>query len=341
MTTILHDLERLCGAAGCAGQNAVSELAVELLRSLVDEVRIDAMGNILALRRADSPDAKTVLLEAHLDEIGFLVTHIDERGFVFVSPVGGVDKRVLSAQPIIIFGKQPLCGVFSCVPPHLSNGEEKLPEITDMAIDVGLDAASAKELIPLGSRVIFAPRFVSLNDTTVSSKSLDDRSGMAAILHCLRQLTDRTMTVAVAFCVQEELGCRGAAVVAESIKPHYAMVTDVSFALTQDSDARRCGELRKGAMIGISPVLDKQMTDTLKKVALQRGIKHQFEVMAETTGTDADNISISCCGVKTALLSIPLRYMHTPVEMVDITDVAAVGDLMAAWIEQEGARGNE
>ena len=149
------------------------------------------------------------------------------------------------------------------------------------------------------------------------------------------------MNVAVAFCVQEELGCRGAAVAAKRINPDYAIVTDVSFAHTQDSDARKCGEMRKGAMIGISPVLDVQLTDDLKTIAAQRSINHQFEVMSESTGTDADNISVSGCGVRTALLSIPLRYMHTPVETVDVTDVAAVGELMAAWIEQKGAQSDE
>lgn len=340
MITILDDLKKLCNASGCAGQNDICVIAKELLSPLVDEIDVDAMGNVLAIRRSDTPNAKTVMLEAHLDEIGFMVTHIDERGFVFVDPAGGIDKRMLSAQPVVIHGHRPIDGVFSCVPPHLSKGDEKLPEISDLAIDAGLSGKSAKELIPLGSRVTFAPRFVQLSDTVVTAKSLDDRSGMAAILHCLRQLKNRKMNVAVAFCVQEELGCRGAAVATKGINPDYAIVTDVSFARTQDSDTRKCGEMRKGAMIGISPVLDANMSNDMKAVAQQYNIKHQFEVMSGSTGTDADNISVSAYGVPTALLSIPLRYMHTPVETIDATDVTAVGDLMAAWIEQKGAQIN-
>ncbi len=341
MTAIIEDLNKLCNASGCAGQNGIADLAIELIRPYVDEIEQDAMGNVLAVRRAVSPDAKTVMLEAHLDEIGFLVTHIDDRGFVFIAPAGGVDKRVLSAQKVIVYGKQPCYGVFSSVPPHLSGGEDKLPEIADMAIDVGLDAETVRELIPLGSRVGFAPNFTQLNGSVVSSKSLDNRSGMAAILHCLRRLNDRKVNVAVAFCVQEELGCRGAAVATRKLQPDRAIVTDVSFALTRDADARHCGEMRKGAMIGISPVLDEAMSNSLCKLADQLGIAHQYEVMAETTGTNTDVISTSCHGVKTALLSIPLRYMHTPVEVVDTADIAAVGDLMAAWIEQEGAQNDE
>lgn len=341
MTTIVEDLEKLCNAPGCAGQDGIVEQAIALLRPYVDEIEQDAMGNLVALRRADLPDAQTVMLEAHLDEVGFLVTHIDDRGFIFVAPAGGVDKRVLSAQTVIIYGKQPICGVFSSVPPHLSAGEEKLPDIADMAIDVGLDAEAAKAQIPLGSRVTFAPNFTRLSDTVVSSKSLDNRSGMAVILHCLRQLKCRDINVVVAFCVQEELGCRGAAVAARKIRPNHALVTDVSFALTRDADPRHCGDIRKGVMIGISPVLDEKMSVSLQNLADERSISYQSEVMAETTGTNADVISTSCFGVRTALLSIPLRYMHTPVETVDVADIASAGELMAAWIEQEGAQSNE
>lgn len=338
MRTIIEDLNKLCNAHGCAGQSGIVEQAIALLSPYVDEIEQDAMGNILALRRANAADAKTVMLEAHLDEIGFLVTHIDERGFVFVAPAGGVDKRVLTAQKVIIDGKEPFYGVFSSIPPHLSTGEDKLPEITDMAIDAGLDADTAKAQIPLGSRVCFAPNFTALTDTVVSSKSLDNRGGMAVILHCLRQLKRRDMNVAIAFCVQEELGCRGAAVATRKIQPDYAIVTDVSFALTRDADVRSCGKMREGVMIGISPVLDAAMSDSLHALAEECGILHQSEVMAETTGTNADTISSSCFGVRTALLSIPIRYMHTPVETVDATDIAAAGDLMAAWIEQKGAQ---
>lgn len=341
MTTIIEDLNELCCAAGCAGQGEIIKSAFELLRPYVDVIDQDAMGNIIASRRADVPGAPTVMLEAHLDEIGFLVTHVDERGFVFVAPAGGVDKRVLAAQKVVIYGKQPIYGVFSSVPPHLSDGEDKLPDITDMAIDAGLDAEAAKELIPLGSRVGFMPNFTRLDKDVVSSKGLDNRSGMAAVLRCLRNLKDRRMNVVIAFCVQEELGCRGAAAAARGIQPDYAIVTDVSFALTKDADARHCGEMHKGVMIGISPILDDEMHRELRDLALRRDIPHQLEVMAQTTGTNADIISASCCGIKTALLSIPLRYMHTPIEIVDVCDVAAVGDLMAAWIEEKGAQKHE
>lgn len=340
MNAIVENLKKLCDAPGCAGQNAIREQAIELLRPYVDEMEVDAMGNLLAIRHANVANAKTVMLEAHLDEIGFVVTHVDERGFVFVAPVGGVDKRVLAAQKVIVYGNEPFYGVFSSTPPHLSAGEDKLPEITDMAIDVGLDADTAKTQIPLGSRVGFVPNFTVLNDSVVTSKSLDNRCGMAVVLHCLQQLQSRNVNVAVVFCVQEEVGCRGGAVAARKIQPDYAIVTDVSFALTRGSNARECGKMRDGVMIGIAPVLDVDMSDSMHALAREHEIPHQSEVMSRLTGTNADVISNSCFGVKTALLSVPIRYMHTPVETVCVADIAAAGDLMTAWIELKGAQIN-
>ncbi|MBQ4612939.1 MAG: M20/M25/M40 family metallo-hydrolase [Clostridia bacterium] len=342
MNTIDRELELLCSAPGCASQGGVVEQAIKLLTPLVDEIEQDALGNILAVRHAESSEAKTVLLEAHMDEIGFMVTSIDENGYLFVAPIGGVDKRTVATQPVVVYGKENCYnGVFCSVPPHLKKESYTLPEITDTAIDVGMDKETAGIRIPLGSRVGFAPNYTHLNGSVVSSKSLDNRCGMAAVLHCLRQLKSRRVRVAVSFSVQEELGCRGAAVAARKISPDYAVVTDVSFALSHDADARKCGRMRKGAMIGFSPVLDKQMSEQFVLLARDQAIEYQLEIMAETTGTDADVISVSGMGVRSALLSIPLRYMHTPVESVDLSDVKAVGDLMAAWIEWKGALADE
>ncbi len=337
METILSELRSLCSA----DNNTIFRVATELIKPYVDEIQQDAMGNILAWRFADIDGAPTVMLEAHIDEIGFMVTHIDERGFVFVSPIGGVDKRILSAQRVMIYGDEPILGVFSSVPPHLATKDAKIADISEMAIDTGLDAEIAKKKIPLGSHVNFVPNFCSLNQSVVSSKGLDNRSGMAAVLHCLRKLSKRHVNVAVAFCVQEELGCRGAEVAARIIHPDYALVTDVSFALTINANVRCCGEMRKGAMLGISSVLGESLRRELDDLANKNNIPYQYEVMAETTGTNADHISIAGSGVRTALISIPLRYMHTPVEMVDISDIAAVGDLMASWINEKGVQINE
>ncbi len=336
MEQIKKDLQILCAAEGVGGQTAITEAAVQLLKPLVDEVQVDAMGNVLGLRHAARDNAPTLLLEAHLDEIGFLVTHVDDNGFVYTAAAGGIDKRVITAQPVIVFGDKPYYGVFCSTPPHLSKDGE-LPDIGKCGIDIGLSGEEAKKCIPLGSRVSYAPHFTELNENVVSSKALDDRAGIAAILHCLRTIEgEPAVNIAVAFCVQEELGCRGVTPAVRRLQPDCAIVTDVSFALTPDADPRKCGKLGKGVMIGISPILSTSMTDRLFDLAKKNEIPYQHEVMGGATGTDADRVTVSLMGVPTALLSIPQRYMHTPVETVDVRDISTVGDLMAAYITEGG-----
>lgn len=332
MEQIKNDLRLLCSAEGVGGQTAIAEVAMELLKHLVDEVEVDVMGNVLGIRHADHEDAPTLMLEAHLDEIGFLVTHIDDNGFVYTAAAGGIDKRAITAQPVIVFGDEPYYGVFCSTPPHLSGKDGELPDVDKCGIDVGLSGEEAKKHIPIGSRVSYAPHFTELNENVVSSKALDDRAGIATILHCLRNIESgkRGVNIAVAFCVQEELGCRGVTPAVRHLQPTAAIVTDVSFALTPDANPRHCGKLGNGVMIGISPILSA--SDRLIALAKDNGIPYQYEVMGGSTGTDADRVSVSLMGVPTALLSIPQRYMHTPVETVDVRDIAATGDLMAAYI---------
>ena len=337
MQQIKKDLQALCAAEGVGGQTVVTDVAMNLLRPLVDEVEVDVMGNVLGLRRAANANAPTLMLEAHLDEIGFLVTHIDDSGFVYTAAAGGIDKRAITAQPVIVFGDKPYYGVFCSTPPHLSKDGELLP-VEKCGIDIGLSGEEAKKAIPLGSRVSYAPRFVELNENVVSAKALDDRAGIAAILHCLRKIEgEPAINIAVAFCVQEELGCRGVTPATRKLNPDSAIVTDVSFALTPDADPRKCGKLGKGVMIGVSPILSTSMTDRLLAIAKDKEIPYQYEVMGGSTGTDADRVTVSLMGVPTALLSIPQRYMHTPIETIDVRDVATVGDLMAAYISEGGA----
>ncbi len=339
MKQIKQDLQMLCQAAGAAGLQQVSQVAADMLRPLVDEVSIDKMGNVIGLRRCDRSDAPTLMLEAHMDEIGFMVTHIDDDGFVYVAAAGGIDNRVLTAQKVQIHGKENVyTGVFCSTPPHLAGKDGELPEIAKRGIDLGLTGEQAKADIPLGSRVTFAPSFAEMNETLVCAKALDDRAGMAAILHCLRKIDKAPCHIAVAFCVQEELGCRGSGPAVYGINPNAALVTDVSFALTPDADPYKCGKLGEGVMIGVSPILDRAMSDRLFDLAKTENIPFQTEVMGGSTGTDADRISTSLCGVPCALLSIPQRYMHTPIEVVDVRDVAAVGELMAVYIRKGGVQ---
>lgn len=331
-------LKRLCMAQGAGGLPAASQEAAALLREVTDEVSLDPLGNVLGIRRCGKSHAPLLLLEAHIDEVGFIVTGIDEQGFVHVASCGGVDVRTLAAEEIVLWTDKPLTGVVCSTPPHLSGGEKTLPELAEMGIDVGFDAKKAKKRIPLGTRGTFRPHFQQLTDTRICAKALDDRAGVAAVLDALYRLQSQALPwdVAAVFAVQEELGCRGSAVAAFTLQPQRAIATDVSFAFTPDAPPSKCGQMGKGPMLGWAPGLDAEMTKRLKELAVEEGIPLQHEVMGGDTGTDADAISGAQNGVPTALLSIPLRYMHTSNEAVDMRDVEQVGQLMAAYALKGG-----
>lgn len=325
-------LRQLCLAEGVGGQTAVSTLAEELLRELgLTPVR-DALGSVTARRTCGRANAPCLLLEAHIDQVGWVVTRIDDAGFVRVAPCGGVDRRAAIDAAVTVYADRPLPGVFATLPPHLQSGEHTLPEWDALGIDVGLTAEQARRRIPAGSRVAFTPRFDAIQGTRVCGTALDDRAGVAAVLACLEQLRgdDLPCDLAVAFAVQEELGCRGAHGAAYALRPDAAVAVDVSFAHTPDADRAKCGRLGGGPMLGWAPVLDDTLTRRLAALAAEAALPLQDEVMGGDTGTDADTIADARSGVPTALLSIPLRYMHTPVEVVDTADVAHTARLMAA-----------
>ena len=328
-------LETLCAAPGAGGIPVASKAAENLLREYAGKVYTDSLGNVFGCRQGAGENLPTVMLEAHMDEIGFVVTGVDDEGFVRVAPCGGVDRRTLAACAVTFWAESPVHGVFCSVPPHLSGGEkEKLPEITDMAVDVGMSAEQARKCLPAGTRGPFSSALRRLSGSRVCGKALDDRAGVAAVLHCLELLKGRDLAcdVTAVFAVQEELGCRGAQTAAFSLYPDAAVAVDVSFALTPDADPIKCGRMGDGPMIGFAPSLDNELTDALVDIAGACELPFQREVMGGDTGTDADAIASAQAGVRTALLSIPLRYMHTPVETIDLRDVENTGRLMAEWL---------
>lgn len=323
-------LKTLCDAPGVNG--AVSNVFAEQLAAYVPQVHTDRMGNVWGVLPATCEEAPTLLLEAHLDEIGFVVTGVSDDGFLRVSACGGVDERTLAAAEVVVLCEPPLKGVFCSTPPHLAGADSKPLTTEQRGIDVGLSGDEAKQRIPLGTRVMFAPHFDRLLGDRVCSKALDDRAGVAAVLRALELLkeVDRPCHVAALLSVQEEVGMRGAGAAAFAINPDAAIVTDVSFAYTPDTDRAKCGVMGGGAMLGVSPFLDERLTGCLQKLACEQEIPFQYEVMGGATGTDADKIGAVREGVPTALLSIPLKYMHTPVEVVSLGDIESVARLMAA-----------
>lgn len=293
------------------------------------------LGSYIYNVQEKGPDSPHLLLTAHMDQIGLIVTGITEGGFLRVAGVGGVDRAVLpAAQVQIHVGKHAFPGVICTIPPHLSKESDALPQIEDLAVDVGFSSkAQAEEVIPVGSRITFLQEPAELLNGRYSAQGLDNRAGCAAVMIAAQALTNFSLncSISVLLSTLEEVGEQGAATAARLISPTHAIIVDVSFAHTPDARRSQCGEMGKGVMIGISPILDNGMTNAMCRLAKENEIPWQPEVMGGKTGTDSDAIAVANHGVACSLLSIPLRYMHTPVEVIDPEDIHSVVDLIVTY----------
>ena len=269
-------LKKLTSAVGVSGmENNVSALLADMLKQY-GEVTVDYMNNVVCT----FGKGKHFLLDAHLDEIGFIVKAITNDGFIKVDKCGGIDERMLLASEVSVWGKKEVRGVISNLPPHLQkSGEKKPPKIDEIAIDVGMTKAEAEKVISLGDRVTFKRNFNELVGTQVCSNVLDDRSGVASILLAVEKLKNVDAKITVCFSSQEEVGTRGAKTVAYGKDVDEAIVVDVSFGYTPMCKKSDCGEIGKGVMIGVAPILDSAMSNKMQEIAKTKNIPYQIEVM--------------------------------------------------------------
>ena len=323
----------LSEANGTPGEeNEISDI-IEKYVSGFAEVKKDKFGNVTA----DMPAGeKTVLLDAHMDRIGMIVTHIEDGGFLRVAKCGGMDARVLAAQDVIVWGKQPVYGVVTSTPPHLSTAEDakKAKDFDDILIDTGLEKSEAEKLISQGDRITVKCPHGELLNGRVFGSALDDRAGCAVIIRAAQLVAERKdrPSVKLLFSGQEETGGDGAVTGSFNLDADECISVDVSFADAPDAPSEKCGKLGKGPMIGIAPVLNYKISQRLKSLAEEKNIPYQLELMGDSTGTNADHIAISKGGIKTGLVSIPQRNMHTGVEVISVDDVENSARLIAEYI---------
>lgn len=324
-------LSEVCGASG--DETHAAELALGMLREFCPDAAI-INGNVVGKFGTHRDGLPSLVLDAHIDQIGMCVTYITDGGFIKVGNLGGIDRRLLPAQQVVIHGKRDIRGVICSVPPHLSGGEGKVLEISDIAIDTGYQKAELEEIVSLGDSITFDVKCQNLAGSRITGGALDDRCGAAAILYALELLKNRetAYNVTVIFSAQEELGERGAKIGAFTLAPDIAIAVDVSFAYAEGEDEKKCGYLGKGAMIGISPCLSKEISNGLIDAAKSAGLPYQLEIMNGLTSTNADRYSSSREGAKACTLSIPLRNMHTPVEVIDVNDVVNTAEILAEFI---------
>ena len=331
-------IAKLVAVPGVSGyEERIARVISEAFNSYCQEVRTDAFFNVFG-RKTDGHGEKMpkVMVAAHMDEIGLMVTHIDEKGFIRFTNIGGVDPRILPGQEVEIHGKKKLFGVIGAKPPHLQQAEDakKAVEMKDMAIDAGLSAEHAKELINIGDIITFVSPLVELKGGMVSAKSLDDRAGVAVLLETMKELDKLRFCADVYFVatVQEEVGVRGAAISTYRIAPDIGIAIDVTHGDTPDASRDETFAMNKGPVIAVGPNMHPRLTQKVMDTAKEYGIDYMVEVEPGPTGTDARAIQISRYGVPTVLIEIPLRYMHTTVETLNLDNIRKAARLLARFI---------
>ncbi len=330
-------LARLCEAPGAPGrEERIREVVIAEMRPYVDEITVDPMGSVAGIRRGGG--GPRVMLAAHMDELGFLVTHVDDEGFIRVIPLGGFDPKTKIAQRVIVHGTEDLLGVMGAKPIHIMSDEERkrLPKPDDHFIDVGLPAERVREVVRKGDPVTRERTLARLGDL-VTCKSLDNRAGLYVMLRALQRLGDHDCEVVAVATTQEEVGLRGARVAAQRLRPDVGLAIDIT--LANDGPGAKPHErvtaIGGGAAIKAydsGVIVPREVIDHLVRIADERGIPHQLEIMSRG-GTDTRELQLAGDGALAGCVSIPTRYVHQVVETCHPDDLEASADLVAAFCE--------
>lgn len=332
-------LAELCEVAGAPGhENRVRKIVLREVKEIVDEINIDNMGNVIALKKGVKD--KKVMIAAHMDEIGFIVTHIDDKGFVYFHTLGGFDPKTLTAQRVIIHGKEDVIGVMGSKPIHLMNAADRLkvPTVKDFFIDTGLSKNQLAKLIEVGSTITRERKLIEMGDC-INCKSLDNRVSVFILIEMLKEMTEKPPydTYAV-FTVQEEIGIRGANVSSMLINPDYGFGLDTTIAWDTPGSTKQeqVSALGEGACIKVmdsSTVCDYRMVSYMKEISKKHKIKTQLEILP-AGGTDTAGVQrMNPGGAISGAVSIPTRHIHQVIEMVHKEDVRGSIDLLKACVE--------
>jgi len=343
--SLLKKLSECVGPSGNEG--SVRELVIDELRRVADELRVDTLGNVIAVKRGSRGSGK-LMLAAHMDEIGLFVSHIDDKGFLRILPIGGVSERSLVYQRVLIKTRDGRVykGVIGLKPPHVIKPEElrQIPEMKEFFVDVG--ATSREEVLNMGVRVgdiaVYDRELSTLAGDRVTGKAIDDRVGLTVMLKSFEIIESTELDVYAVATVQEEVGLKGAEVAAYSITPDVALALDVTIAsdFPGVSEHEWCTQLGKGPAIKVADgrsasglIAHPEVVNMLVKVAEESGIPYQIEVLAGGT-TDASVIALNKEGVPAGVVSIPSRYIHSPVEVIDLKDVINAVKLTKTFTEK-------
>lgn len=324
-------------------EDRVREVVVAELDERTDRVSIDAMGNVVGTIEGSGDDE--LVIAAHMDEIGFMVSHVDDDGFLRLDPVGGWDPRVVRAQRVTVHTEaDDIVGIIGSTPTHVLDEEDlkKKPKLDDVYVDVGLDGDTAKERIEPGALVTMDQSTERLGDL-VTGKALDNRVSVFIMLEAARRITDPTVTVHFAATVQEEVGLRGARALGVDIAPDLALALDVTIANdVPDANGPTITALGDGTAIKLkdsSVITSPKVHRRLRDLAEDRDIPYQIEVLPRG-GTDTAAFQVAAGAIPVGAVSIPTRYLHTVTEAAHVDDIVASIDLVTAFVETEDGASN-
>lgn len=332
-------LRKLSEAYGPPGyEDEIRQIMIKELEKVADEVHVDNLGNVIAVHKGNNPK---IMLAAHMDEVALLITHIDKNGFLRFHVLGGIDPRVLYSQEVVIKTENEVVhGYIGAKPPHLLKPEErkKVPDIDQLFIDIG--ASSKEEVeklgVSIGSTATFVPRFKELKNNRVMGKAFDDRAGCTALIEVMRKIKHSPCTVYAVATVQEEVGLRGARTATWQVEP------DIGLAIegTTASDTPGTPEHLTSTKVGWGPAItiaDKSMVTHPKilrrliEIAKENNISFQFK-RTVSGGTDAGSIHLTKKGIPAGVVSVPCRYIHSPLSILDLNDLENAIRLVDAFV---------
>ena len=336
-------LKKLTETPGISGREEnLRKVIRREIKEVVDTVRVDSLGNLIAFRKGTSKKPRRIMYSAHMDEIGFIVRHIDERGFIRLNPVGGHDPRHTIVQRVRVFGKKELTGVvsWSCKPLHVQSDEDKKrgPKLEDCFVDVGLEAEAVKKIVAPGDPVVIQRETVRMGNRA-TGKSMDNRTAVYTLIQALKKTRKNLDDTYAVFTAQEEVGLRGAQVSGFGIDPEVAVALDTTLACDTPGNEPQDYITSLGGGVGLtimdgSVISNHDLLAEFKELAKRKRIKHQPNILPRG-GTDAGALQRVREGVRAITLSLPTRYIHTSIETIDWGDLQAKINLVSAFMKEK------
>ncbi|MGO1368771.1 MAG: M42 family metallopeptidase [Senegalia sp. (in: firmicutes)] len=333
-------LKKLSDTTSVSGyEEKISKYIESVFTNFTDIITYDKLGSLIAIKNGENNNKNIkIMLAAHMDEIGLIVKDIKKNGTIKFTSIGGIDPRTLVAQEVIIHGNKEFFGVIGTMPPHLqdASSRDNAFKMDDLYIDVGYKEDNVRNMISIGDIITIHRNSKDLDKKTVTGKSLDDKAGVATLLECAKELQKLKHESDVYFVatVQEEVGTRGAMTSTYKIDPDIGIAIDVGFGKTPELEKADSIDMGKGPAVTLGGNIHPNLRKKIISVAKENNIPYQTEIDPGPTGTDGRSIQISRCGVPTLVISIPLRYMHTSVETINMDDVINSAKLIARFISE-------